>query len=83
MMKMELLTAAQRELAEDLTDLMEDATVNDAFAALISIIAATCNGTFDGGVESRSQAASFANRLVATVEAGQHGQLRMDGEVLQ
>lgn len=83
MMKMELLTPAQIELAKGLTDVMEDATVNDAFAALISIIDAACNGAFDGGTESRSQAVSFADRLLATVEAGQLGKLRMNDEVLQ
>ncbi|KQZ87220.1 hypothetical protein ASD64_07215 [Mesorhizobium sp. Root157] len=77
------LTTAQRELALSLTAVMEGMPLDDAFAAIVSITAATCNNSFDGGVTSRSVAIWLATKIVETVDAGQRGELRMHGEALQ
>lgn len=78
-----ILTPAQRELAMELTDVMATVSIDDAFAAIVSITAATCNNGFDGSETSRKVAIWLANRIVATVEAGQRGELRMNSETLQ
>lgn len=81
-MTLHTLTPQQRDLALALVGIVDGVSLEDAFAVFVSIIAGTCNKHFDQET-SRNVAVWLSERIVATVDAGQRGELRMHGEVLQ
>lgn len=65
------LSVRQREIASAIVEVIRTDTVEDSFAAMVSIMAASLNSKGDNGSRSQIAAAHYAEMLINTVILGQ------------